>query len=150
MVLVDHVPSYPSAAAASLPVPPPAIATAVLGVPTTAPATSGATTAAAGAAATGIPAAPATNRTAFLGVHLGVRASPLEAFVSTDPSDYAYGAFGGYQAERSFFVLLVLVVDVRRRDGGPSNVFAAGRYFVECFRFAPSCRLFPLIAAPLL
>lgn len=96
MVLVDQVPSYPSAAA-SLPPPPPAIATAVLGVPTTATATTSSSLGGGGggggnfAAATGIPAAPSTNRTAFLGAHLGVRASPLEAFVSTDPSDYAYG-----------------------------------------------------------
>ena len=94
MVLVDQVPSYSSAA--SLPPPPPAIATAVLGVPTTATTSSSLGGGGSGgggnfAAATGIPAAPSTNRTAFLGAHLGVRASPLEAFVSTDPSDYAYG-----------------------------------------------------------
>jgi len=88
MVLVEQMPSYP------LPAPPPAIATAVLGVPTTSSSGGGGIGgggAGGGGAATGIPVAPSTNRTAFLGAHLGVRASPLEAFVSTDPSDYAYG-----------------------------------------------------------
>ena len=154
MVLVDQVPSYPSAA--SLPPPPPAIATAVLGVPTTAATTSSSLGGGGGnggsggggsvAAATGIPAAPSTNRTAFLGAHLGVRASPLEAFVSTDPSDYAYGT-----GEFLFFCFL------SHRDGGPSKAEreggkrekVRGRYFGERFRVAPSCRLFCSIRAPL-
>jgi len=101
MVLVDQVPSYPHAV--SLPPPPPAIATAVLGVPTTSSSLGGG---GGGGAATGIPAAPSTNRTAFLGAHLGVRASPLEAFVSTDPSDYAYGA------ERALVLLAVVLTVV--------------------------------------
>ena len=111
MVLVDQVPSYPHAV--SLPPPPPAIATAVLGVPTTTSSSLGG--GGGGGAATGIPAAPSTNRTAFLGAHLGVRASPLEAFVSTDPSDYAYGA------ERALVLLAVVltVVVFLVENGGP-------------------------------
>lgn len=106
MVLIDQVPSYPpatmaaatgSGALATSPLPPPppisttaTPAAAVVGVPDKI-----------GDAATGIPAAPCTNRTAFLGAHLGVQCTPLEAFVSTDPSDYAYG-------EEEFFCSLSL------------------------------------------
>jgi hypothetical protein len=40
----------------------------------------------------GVPAKPARNPTAFAGAHLGVPASPLEAFVSTDVRDYMWPA----------------------------------------------------------
>ena len=40
----------------------------------------------------GVPAKPARNPTAFAGAHLGVPASPLEAFVSTDVRDYVWPA----------------------------------------------------------
>lgn len=93
MVLIDQVPP--------LPPPPPPIATtvasnagdgaaaAVVGVPAGKVAV--AASVGGGDASVGVPVAPQTNRTAFLGAHLGVQCTPLEAFVSTDPSDYAYG-----------------------------------------------------------
>lgn len=41
--------------------------------------------------AAGVVFAGPLNKNAFAGAHLGVPASPLEAFVSTNPEHYAYG-----------------------------------------------------------
>jgi hypothetical protein len=82
----------------------------------------------------GVPAKPARNPTAFAGAHLGVPASPLEAFVSTDVRDYMWPTLTPQgEKETTYWLAPILAAPPRSARGkAGGGGFRRARSYAVC------------------